>query len=300
MEDVGVRKLSHYRGRLAPSPTGYLHLGHAATFWTAFQRAQAVGGTLIMRNEDVDPLRSQEEFSEAMLEDLRWLGIDWQEGPDVGGEMGPYRQSECREFYLDAWRRLLSEGRIYPCDCSRKRVAEEARKVVDSNDEPIYSGRCRERFLEEMKNHPPDSPAGRQWRFRVEDGQEVAFTDQALGPQSLVAGRDLGDFVIWRRDDVPAYQLAVVVDDERMQITEVVRGLDLLKSTARQMLLIQALGYRSVDYFHCPLITDEHGQRLAKREKSLSLKYYQEELGWSPDKVLQQIQKATGTSGRIT
>lgn len=300
MEEFGSIKLSHYRGRLAPSPTGYLHLGHAATFWTAFQRAQAAEGTLVMRNEDVDPQRSREEFSKAMLKDLRWLGIRWQEGPDVGGSLGPYQQSQCREYYLEAWRQLLAGGLIYPCDCSRKRAAEESRQAMDPHDEPIYSGRCRERFLKELNDNPPAAPTGRQWRFRVEDGQEVAFMDRAQGLQRWTAGRDFGDFVIWRRDDTPAYQLAVVVDDERMKITEVVRGLDLLKSTARQMLLIQALGYRPMKYFHCPLITDASGQRLAKRAQSLSLKYYREELGWSPQRVLQEIETATNQSGIIS
>lgn len=298
MEEVGSNKLYHYRGRLAPSPTGYLHLGHAATFWTAFQRAQAASGTLVMRNEDVDPQRSREEFSNAMLQDLLWLGIQWQEGPDVGGPWGPYQQSQRREYYLEAWRRLLADGWIYPCDCSRKRAAEESRQAVDPNDEPIYSGRCRERFLEEMKNNPPAMPNGRQWRFRVQDGQEVDFNDLAQGKQRWIAGRDFGDFVIWRRDDVPAYQLAVVVDDQRMQITEVVRGMDLMVSTARQILLIQALGFRFLDYYHCPLITDEKGQRLAKRARSLSLQYYREELGWSPQRVLQEIETGTGQSGK--
>lgn len=300
MEDVESIKLSYYRGRLAPSPTGYLHLGHAATFWTAFQRAHAAGGTLVMRNEDVDPQRSREEFSEAMLKDLSWLGIRWQEGPDLGGPWGPYQQSQCREFYLEAWRRLLADGSIYPCDCSRKRAAEESLQAIDPDDEPIYSGRCRERFLEEMKNDPPTTPAGRQWRFRVQDGQKVEFTDRAQGLQSRIAGSDFGDFVIWRRDDVPAYQLAVVVDDQRMQITEVVRGMDLLVSAARQILLIQALGYRHLDYYHCPLITDGNGRRLAKRAQSLSLNYYREELGWSPQRVLQEIETATRQSGKIS
>lgn len=280
---------SMYRGRLAPSPTGYLHLGHAATFWTAYERAIQNDGVLVFRDEDLDPQRSRSEFSKAMVEDLNWLGIRWDEGPDVGGAFAPYQQSLRTDFYMDAWRRLLLGGWIYPCDCSRQRVASEARRPTDPHDEPIYSGRCRERFAGELKNNPPDSPVGRQWRFRVDLGQKVAFQDLAQGEQHWTAGRDFGDFVVWRKDNVPSYQLAVVVDDELMKITEVVRGMDLLRSTARQLLLIQALGYREVEYYHCPLITDPNGRRLAKREKDLSLRHYNEKLGWTPDQLLSQL-----------
>jgi glutamyl-tRNA synthetase len=259
---------SPYRGRIAPSPTGYLHLGHASTFKTAYDRCRAANGTLVFRNEDLDPQRSRPEYVSAMFEDLRWFGIDWQEGPDVGGPYGPYAQSERREFYLKAWRRLVESGHVYPCDCSRKDLAQSAQAPHDGDDEPIYPGTCREKRLDQI----PNSPKGRNWRFRVPDGERIPFNDLRLGPLEFEAGRDFGDFVVWRRDDVPAYQLAVVVDDEAMHITEVVRGEDLLRSTARQILLQCALGYRQPDYFHCELIRDEAGQRLAKRHDALSLR----------------------------
>ena len=233
-----IREKRQYRGRLAPSPTGLLHLGHACTFWMAGERARDHGGVLVFRNEDLDRQRSRPDFSAAMIEDLRWLGLDWQEGPDVGGAYGPYRQSERREFYLQAWRQLRDRGFIYPCRCSRKELAEAAVAPHD-DDEPIYSGRCRCRAVE-ARNYK--TPLGENWRFRVPDGEAVTFEDLRLGRQSYVAGRDFGDFVVWRRDDIPAYQLAVVVDDAAMRITEVVRGEDLLKSTARQLLLFSALG----------------------------------------------------------
>jgi glutamyl-queuosine tRNA(Asp) synthetase len=268
-----------YRGRLAPSPTGHLHLGHARTFWTAYVRAREAGGVLVLRDEDLDPARSRAEFAAAMLEDLRWLGIDWDEGPDVGGPHGPYTQSERRELYLDAWSRLVASGHVYPCVCSRKdiaRAAEAPHEAPDAvaraaaDDEPHYPGTCRPR--EGRKPRAASSPAGLNWRFRVPDGEEIVFEDLNRGRQSFVAGRDFGDFVVWRRDDVPAYQLAVVVDDARMRITEVVRGADLLKSTARQMLIQRALGLQTPAYFHCALVTDERGERLAKRHASLSLR----------------------------
>jgi glutamyl-tRNA synthetase len=255
-----------YRGRLAPSPTGLLHVGHARTFSIAAQRAREHAGTLILRNEDLDPQRCRPEFVNAMFEDLRWLGIQWTEGPDCGGPFGPYSQSERRSQYLQAWRQLQDGDQIYPCSCSRKDLALAASAPNDLDDEPIYPGHCRSR--NEAKHF--DAPAGLNWRFRVPDGEIVAFDDVHLGSQRYVAGQDFGDFVVWRRDDIPAYQLAVVVDDAQMKVTEVVRGADLLKSTARQILLFRALNRPIPAYYHCNLVRDETGQRMAKRHAPAS------------------------------
>jgi glutamyl-tRNA synthetase len=274
---------SPYRGRLAPSPTGLLHIGHAATFWTAYQRARQHQGVLAFRDEDLDPQRSKATFASAMFGDLRWLGIQWQEGPDVGGPLGPYRQSLRRRFYLDAWRKLRDAGVIYPCTCSRKELSSAASAPNDADHEPLYSGHCRRRIGEAGGY---EAPAGVNWRFRAPDGERVAFDDAHLGTQSYIVGRDFGDFVVWRRDDVPAYQLAVVVDDAAMHITEVVRGADLLKSTARQLLLIHALGLAKPAYFHCDLIRDALGARLAKRTDALSLRALREQ-GLTPLQVLE-------------
>ena len=286
-----------YRGRLAPSPTGLLHLGHARTFWIAGQRAAERGGALILRNEDLDAQRCRAEFVEAMFEDLHWLGIEWSEGPDCGGPFGPYAQSEQRALYLDAWRNLRERGLIYACRCSRKDVAQAVNAPNDTDDEPVYPGTCRPAFVSGNARLRPcgkgevavpkwcaTEPAGVNWRFRVPDGEEVCFTDLHLGPQRMVAGRDFGDFIVWRRDDVPAYQLAVVVDDAAMRITEVVRGADLLKSTARQILLFRALGLPVPDYYHCDLVRDEAGVRLAKRHDALSIRKLRE-MGWTAEEV---------------
>ena len=274
-----------YRGRLAPSPTGLLHVGHARTFWSAAQRAAERNGTLILRNEDLDPQRCRPEFVQAMIEDSRWLGICWSEGPDCGGPFAPYTQSERREHYLAAWRRLCEQRMIYPCTCSRKDVVLSAGAPNDFDDEPIYSGKCRSRAMKSDSGLiKPEQPAGMNWRFRVPEGEGVSFSDLHLGPLRFIAGRDFGDFIVWRRDDVPAYQLAVVVDDAAMQITEVVRGADLLKSTARQILLFRALGWPIPDYYHCDLVRDDAGIRLAKRHDSLSIRRLRE-LGWSPERV---------------
>lgn len=261
-----------YRGRIAPSPTGYLHLGHARTFLIAAERARQSGGTLIFRNEDLDPDRCRAEFRSAMFEDLRWLGISWSEGPDCGGAYAPYSQSQRREFYFAAWKQLRDRGLIYPCTCSRKDLAVSASAPNDLDDEPIYPGNCRER----NDARAFEKPSGVNWRFRVPDGEQIRFDDLHLGPQHYAAGTDFGDFVVWRRDDVPAYQLAVVGDDDAMRISEVVRGADLLKSTARQLLLYRALGLEAPEFYHCDLVRDKTGTRLAKRHDALSIRKLRE------------------------
>ena len=317
-----------YRGRLAPSPTGYLHLGHARTFWIAQERARQNKGVLIFRNEDLDPARCKPEFVSAMFDDLRWFGLRWQEGPDCAGPFGPYTQSERTEFYQAAFGNLRGAGFLYPCTCSRKDVLRSLQAPHESDEEPIYPGTCRGGSSEfrvlssglivgqasrlpvaglspanptNPFSHPPDQ-RGRDargdrrepgptsnselktrnselkvnWRFRVPDGERLAFEDGCQGPQTFVAGRDFGDFIVWRSDDVPAYQLAVVVDDAAMRITEVVRGADLLASTARQLLLYRALGLTPPAFYHCELVRDESGVRLAKRHDALSLRALRE------------------------
>jgi len=284
-----------YRGRLAPSPTGLLHLGHARTFWTAQQRAKSHRGQLVLRNEDLDSSRCKPEFVAAMFEDLRWFGFRWNEGPDRGGSFGPYSQSERRKFYVAAFEKLRAGGFIYPCVCSRQDVLRSVRAPHEGEDEPLYPGTCRP---------DPDSPLpveGFQvkdgierpatrinWRFIVPASEVVTFTDGFFGPQQFTSGVDFGDFVVWRHDDMPSYQLSVVVDDAAMQVTEVVRGADLLLSTARQLLLYRALGFAPPAFYHCPLVTDEAGVRLAKRHDSLSFRTLRQQ-GVAPEIVREKI-----------
>ncbi len=256
----------NYRGRIAPSPTGYLHLGHARTFWMAQQRARERGGSLVLRHEDLDPARSKPEFVRAMIEDLKWFGLEWQEGPDVGGPFAPYNQSERFHLYRAALDQLRADGFIYPCTCSRKDIQQATQAPHAADDETIYPGTCRGNLESEIPN------VRFSWRFHVPDGEAISFRDEKFGPESFTAGTDFGDFVVWRHDNVPSYQLAVVVDDAAMQITEVVRGEDLLVSTARQLLLYRALKLTAPGFFHCPLMTDDHGERLAKRHEALSLR----------------------------
>jgi len=280
---------AEYRGRLAPSPTGYLHLGHARTFWIAYQRARAEGGRLVFRNEDLDLQRCRPDYVRAMFEDLQWLGLAWHEGPDCGGPFQPYAQSQRRNFYLDAWRRLRDGGFIYPCSCSRKDLERALEAPHEDDDEAPYPGTCRPR-LAAARDFV--SPAGVSWRFRVPEGENVSFDDGNFGRQNFVAGRDFSDFLVWRRDDIPAYQLAVTADDAAMRITEVVRGADLLKSTARQLLLFRALGTKAPRYFHCPLLRDQHNVRLAKRHDSLSLRTLRGQ-GAKPETLREQFEQTS-------
>ena len=270
-----------YRGRLAPSPTGHLHLGHARTFWTAQQRAKAAGGEMILRNEDLDSTRYKMAFVTQMLEDLRWFGFEWSAGPDVGGPFAPYNQSERMGFYQAALEKLRIGNFIYPCTCSRKDIRDAVTAPHAADDELIYPGTCRAKKLSTINSQPSTKVA---WRFRVPAGETIAFQDKNLGEQKFVAGKGFGDFVVWRGDGVPAYQLACVVDDAAMGITEVVRGADLLVSTARQILLYRALDAPPPGFFHCELMRDAQGERLAKRHDALSLKILREQ-GFSPARL---------------
>jgi glutamyl-tRNA synthetase len=277
-----------YCGRLAPSPTGLLHLGHARTFWIAHERARAANGKLWLRDEDLDPQRARAELSVAMKEDLRWLGITWD---------AELRQSDRLPLYRAAMQQLLSAGLAYPCTCSRRDLAQSIAAPHDDDDEPIYNGKCRpstvssrpECYSAEWKDPcispaaPPHSPHA-NYRFRINTTEPVTFTDADAGPQSFTPGIDFGDFLLWRKDDLPSYQLACVVDDAAMNITEIVRGRDLLKSTARQILLQRALGLPTPSYYHCDLMRDDAGVRLAKRHDALSLRALREQ-GLIPEDV---------------
>lgn len=268
-----------YVGRLAPSPTGYLHLGHAATFLVASERARAAQGSLLLRVDDLDPQRSKEPFVEAAREDLRWLGMSWE---------AEWRESQRVERYRAEMTRLAGFGLVYPCTCSRKDLLQATQAPhEDSDDEPIYSGRCRPSRISGVQSEL-ELQTGTNFRFRVNEGEQVCFLDGNFGPQCFIAGVDFGDFLVWRKDGLPSYQLACVVDEADMGITEIVRGRDLLRSTARQILLQRALGYAKPAYFHTDLLRDEQGQRLAKRHDALSLRMLRAE-GVTPAEIRARV-----------
>jgi glutamyl-tRNA synthetase len=265
-------------------------VGHARTFALAAERAGPAG--LVMRIEDLDGPRCRPEYTAAALDDLRWLGLVWNEGPDVGGPHAPYVQSERAAWYLEIWRRLEATGLIYPSPHSRRDV--EAAATAPHEAEPHAAGES-SRPADGEPIFPPalrpaqreraGEPGGVPWRFRVPDGRVIEFHDGLCGSVRRTAGLDFGDFVVWRRDDLAAYELAVVADDHAMAIEEVVRGADLLTSTARQLLLYEALGWTPPAFAHAPLVCDSSGRRLAKRTGGLAIRDLRA-AGWSPAEVL--------------
>jgi glutamyl-tRNA synthetase len=273
-----------YRGRIAPTPTGDMHAGHARTFVAAAERARRAGGALVLRIEDLDPLRCRAEYTARAIDDLTWLGVRWTEGP--------VHQSRRRAVYEAVWRTLRDAGRIYPSRVSRRELRDAAHAPHEDDEaaEPVFPPELR---APRGTGQDAESPAGVIWRFRVPDGEVIRFSDAVRGPQAFTAGVDFGDFVVWRADDVPAYELAVVADDVAMGITEVVRGEDLLKSTARQLLVYRALGAVSPAWCHLPLVRDAGGRRLAKRHQPLSIRELRER-GASPAEVLALAERAVG------
>ncbi|MEZ6038285.1 MAG: tRNA glutamyl-Q(34) synthetase GluQRS [Planctomycetota bacterium] len=252
-------------GRLAPSPTGVLHLGNARTFLLAWLSARTRGGTVVLRIEDIDGPRVKAGAAEQTIEDLRWLGLDWD------GEV--IVQSGRREHYRAAADRLVAQGLAYPCVCTRKEVDEAASAPHEVGlDGPVYPGTCRGRFADLAAAR---AATGREpaLRFRV-DVDAVAFVDGFCGAQP---GLVRGDFVVQKRDGDPAYQLAVVVDDAAQGITEVLRADDLLPSTPRQLLLYRALGLTAPRFVHVPLVVGGDGLRLAKRHGDTSLRWFREQ-----------------------
>ena len=255
------------RGRYAPSPTGDLHLGNASTALLAWLSVRAAGGAFVLRVEDLDALRARPGAVARCLEDLSWLGLDWDEGPSL--------QSARKPAYDAAFAHLREREHVYPCFCSRKDAAAAASAPQEPGDEAPYGGRCRALTPEEVAARIAE---GRRhaWRFRVE-GDAPGFRDAVRG---AVPPRPLSDFVVRRSDGVPAYQLAVVVDDAAMKMTEVVRGNDLLGSTPRQLLLYRALGLPAPGFAHVPLWLGPDGARLSKRHAGITLRELREE-GWT-------------------
>lgn len=281
------RAMQVYRGRFAPSPTGDLHLGGACTALCAWLAARASGGRFVLRMEDIDTPRVVDGSAERIEDDLRWLGIDWDEGPDVGGAVGPYVQSERTSRYERALAQLSKQGHTYECDCSRSEIAREASAPHPGEDGPIYPGRCR-KFLGQSRTYRR-SPA---IRLAVPPGL-VRIEDAVQGVREVDVASETGDFVLRRADGLFAYQLAVVVDDIEMGITEVVRGADLLSSAARQALLAAMLGAQPPSWAHAPLVVSEDGSRLAKRAQGVEVRHHRE-AGRDPRWLVAAIARSLG------
>ncbi len=282
-----------YRGRFAPSPTGDLHLGGARTALCAWLAARAAGGGYLMRVEDLDGPRVVPGAEARILEDLAWLGLDWDEGPDVGGAHAPYRQSLRLARYDAAVEQLLADGRAFYCWCSRAEVARAAAAPHGpADDGPRYPGTCRV-----IATPPPNDLRHRRRpsvRLRVET-ETIEFADGVHGPQREDVAAAIGDFVVRRADGIAAYQLAVVVDDAAMGISDVVRGDDLLGSTARQILLYRALGLVPPRFAHVPLVLGPDGARLSKRHGAVAVRALGER-GRTPAQVVGLLAHTLGLS----
>ncbi len=252
-------------GRFAPSPSGRIHLGNILCCLLAWLSARQKGGKVILRIEDLDTARCPLRYAEQMVEDLRWLGLDWDEGPETGGPNGPYFQSQRTALYQDALEKL--EALIYPCFCTRAEL-HAASAPHREDGLTVYAGTCRNLSpAEREKRAKRRSPA---LRLRVPD-KEISLIDGHMGGYAERLERDCGDFLLRRSDGMFAYQLAVVVDDAAMGVTEVVRGADLLSSTPRQLYLYQLLDLTPPEFFHFPLLLAPDGRRLSKRDADAGL-----------------------------
>ncbi len=273
-------------GRLAPSPTGALHLGNARSLLLAWLSARSRGGRVVLRMEDLDHPKVKRGAAGAILDELRWIGLDWDEGPDIGGPSAPYTQSERRAVYREATERLFRAGLVYPCVCSRKDVEAGQSAPHAGEDGLYYPGTCRGRFAT-FSEARAALPPGREpaWRFRAPEGEATEFVDLVRGPQRAVVSEDVGDFVLARDVDGAGYMLAATLDDARMGVTEVVRGDDLLPATHRQVWIQRALGLPGVAYAHVPLVVAEDGRRLAKRHGDTRLGAFRA-AGVAPDRIV--------------
>jgi glutamyl-tRNA synthetase len=273
-------------GRLAPSPTGGLHVGHARTFLVAWLAARSRGGRIILRIEDIDASRVRPGAAETAIDDLRWLGLDW--------DAGPYVQSERMEVYSAAMERLKRNELVYPCTCTRAEIARSASAPHAEDEGPVYPGTCSGRTATDSMRLG-DRPFA--WRFRVNES-EVGWADMFLGPMAIDPKQNGGDFLVARSPFAPSYQLAVVVDDEANGVNQVIRGADLVPSTPRQILLDRALGGCGREFGHIPLVVGPDGRRLAKREGSIKLATLREQ-GVDPRRLIGWLARSYGWSEEV-
>lgn len=283
------------RGRYAPTPSGQLHLGNARTALIAWLQMRHTGGEFVLRMEDVDRTRARKQYAEEIVRDLRWLGLDWDEGPDIGGRYGPYVQSEREALYEEALRRLTAMNRVYPCYCSRADLRTIARAPHGlASEGPVYPGICRhlteeERTIKARKKTP-------SLRFIIPEDKGIAFTDGFCGYQQFPAGYG-GDFILKRADNMYSYQLAVVVDDALMNITHVLRGADLLDSTPRQLWLYEALDLEAPFFTHIPLVLGPDGSRLSKSHGDISLRSLRD-AGAKPETIVGWLAYLSGQTDK--
>ncbi len=279
-------------GRLAPSPTGGLHLGHARTFLLAWLSARSDGGKVILRIEDIDASRVRSPAVEWALADLRWLGLDWDEGPDKGGPNGPYQQSWRMTHYDRAIEWLKARDLVYPCTCTRADIARAASAPHAEDEGPSYPGTCAGRSASDARSL---QGVPYTWRFRVGPGR-ISWDDLFRGPVQGDPRDHGGDFLVGRSSGEPSYQLAVVVDDAEMGVNQVIRGDDLVTSTPRQILLYRAFGWPEPELGHVPLVLDREGRRLAKRDQAIKLSSMRQQ-SVEPHRLIARLARSLGIEG---
>ncbi len=281
------------RVRFAPSPTGFVHVGNARTALFNWLFAKKSGGRFILRIEDTDVERSTKEYEAQLLQDLRWLGLDWDEGPDVGGPYGPYRQSERLHLYRQHALKLIEEGKAYYCFCSPEELEEERKKAMQEGRPYVYSGKCRNIPLQEAKRRV-EAGEKASVRFKVPERGTLEFDDLVRGRLSFDLSL-IGDFIILRSNGMPSYNYAVVIDDRYMKITHVIRGEDHISNTPKQILIYEAFGWEKPKFAHLSMVLGPDRSRLSKRHGATSLGQFRQEgylpealmnylalLGWSP------------------
>ncbi|HRR42783.1 MAG TPA: glutamate--tRNA ligase, partial [Syntrophales bacterium] len=266
-----MKRDKRVRVRFAPSPTGDLHVGNARTALLNWLFARHHGGDFILRVEDTDRVRTSDVYERNILEDLMWLGIDWDEGPEKDGPFGPYRQSGRLEIYRGYLERLVAEGRAYRCYCTEEELEKERAGLLSRGKAPRYGGRCRNLTVEQGKKFDDEGRAY-AYRFRVEEGL-IEFTDLIRGPMKFNA-EDIGDFIVLRSNAVPAYNFAVVIDDYLMKVSHVIRGEDHLSNTAAQLMLYAAFGFTPPVFAHHALILGKDRAKLSKRHGSVTVREF--------------------------
>ena len=276
------------RVRYAPSPTGHLHIGNARTALFNYLYARSKGGKFIIRIEDTDQKRNIEGGEESQLKYLKWLGMDWDEGVDVGGKYGPYRQSERNDIYQKYYNELLEKGLAYKCYCTEGEIEKEREEQMARNETPHYSGKCRHLTVQEQQQLEAE---GRQpsIRFKVPQGKIFSFDDMVKGQVSFESD-GIGDHVIVKKDGIPTYNFAVTIDDHLMEISHVLRGDDHISNTPKQLMIYEALGWTPPIFGHMTLIVNESRKKLSKRDESIIqfIEQY-EELGYIPEALFNFI-----------
>ncbi len=269
------------RVRFAPSPTGFMHVGNARTALFNYLFARNRGGKFILRIEDTDVERHSEEAVNVIYEALKWMGIEWDEGPDVGGEFGPYRQSERLDIYREYVEKLKEKGLVYECYCTPEELEAMRKEQLERGEPPRYTGKCRNLSEEEKEKLRRE---GRKpvLRFKVPEDRIITFNDLVKGKIEINSRQLGGDFVIVRSNGMPVYNFVVVVDDALMRITHVIRGEDHISNTPKQLLLYEAFGFNTPEFAHLPMILGTDRSKLSKRHGSTSVKEFREK-GYLPE-----------------